>query len=642
VPDLAASAEKTAGIKEGESPMNLVLIETSGNQRYIFSTNKLRENVGASELTYRVGTEAVLQEVARVTRRAIYEENDLAGVQMRANLLNPDWNPPLQAGGCSIEVITATSGKALLLVENEDIGKNIVRSVTERALHEMPGLTVHGAISEPFGELARADFSGVHEAIGAVHRKLERLRFEMPSNEQRFLRLPFVAPCETSGSPASEAVFLSKEEREKNEAHRFSMVALAKRNALRDANEDKRSRIVDLLNTSFGISLYENPELLEKDFKELNWIAVVHADGNGLGEIFRSFDKHTGLTDRKCTEREYIEKYRRFSLALDVCTINAAGEALGRLQQRFRAEEEENTQRHGRTTIQRADEVIPVVPLILGGDDLTLICDGQYALKLVCDFLTQFERETQNITAKEYLKGLVGEKTVLEILGNIIPEIADSAFHVGRLGICAGVAIVKPHFPFHQAYELAESLLRSAKEVKSKTPHPSSALDFHILYDSTASELSLIRESLKTDDGASWLFARPYVVSEYNDSLPPDDWVVPRRWRELEKRVASMLTRDAEDQNRRRLPNSQLHALREALFLGKHEADAHARLVHHRYKDEGFQALLCSDENDPSLFFEEQHDGKAGHTTHFLDALDIVEFRKGEEVKDGRQKLSDK
>src|SRR2546423_178762 len=104
--------------------MNIVLIETSGNQHYIFATNKLRENVGASELTYRVGTQFVLGAVEKETNKAIYEEDDLDGRKMRANLLNPAVNPPL-GNGNKVEVITATSGKALLLVADSATGERI-------------------------------------------------------------------------------------------------------------------------------------------------------------------------------------------------------------------------------------------------------------------------------------------------------------------------------------------------------------------------------------------------------------------------------------------------------------------------------------------------------------------------------------
>ena len=62
----------------------------------------------------------------------------------------------------------------------------------------------------------------------------------------------------------------------------------------------------------------------------------------------------------------------------------------------------------------------------------------------------------------------------------------------------------------------------------------------------------------------------------------------------------------------------------------KKEVDARAKLIAHRYdkpekKDEPFKKLYVNKEKDKeSLFFDE--DGE--QLTHFLDALDIVEFWK--------------
>lgn len=233
---------------------------------------------------------------------------------------------------------------------------------------------------------------------------------------------------------------------------------------------------------------------------------------------------------------------------------------------------------------------IPAIPLVLGGDDLTIICDGQYAISFTKDFLTKFVEETKK------------------------PKIQDIFPNGVDLGICAGIAIIKPHYPFHQAYHLAEQLLQSAK--KSKDVSPSiSALDYHVLYDSSGVDLDEIRRKFK-----DFQVARPYIVSDETDlgELADNDWVKHRKFSELQTRVETMLK---EEDGKRKIPNTQLHTLRERLHLGTNEAKAFASTIKHRYPT--FEKL------EPLFFLNE----KSEEFTHFLDAMEIVEFWKGLEEK---------
>lgn len=544
--------------------MNLLLIETSGNQNYIFSTNKLRENIGASELTYQIGTKYVLNEVSKHSDKVIYDDNPL---QLQRNLLDTNLNP-IVGNGNKVEVIIATSGKAILLVdedENQQISKEIIRNVTKNALKDMPGLKVNGAIVR-----VKDDLSDIHEAIGEVHRKLDENRYQIPSNEQRFMRLPFVAPCATSGLPAQ--TFDKEGDKE------ILVSQLSKTKA-----ENKTYGIQRIKKVFSGIKFISS-EKIEK----CEWVAVIHADGNGLGEIFLNFEDVS-----KAQNRKYIELYRKFSLKLDRCTISATKVALENLwnvkAKEFAEKKRVNVGELSEDDLEKIK--IPVVPLVFGGDDLTVLCEGKYAVKFVKDFLDEFFEQTKS---NELVKSIVGEK---------------------GLGICAGIAIIKPHYPFHQAYELAEQLLKSAKQVKEKSPNtPATALDYHVLYDSAGASLDEIRGKL-----GKFKVARPYVIDyESNGDETNAIWLQNRDFKELITRVKAMIE---EEDGKRKLPNSQLHTLRERLHLGREETEAYASTIKHRYKSFG--------NLEPLYFTETNEKNKNDNFTYFLDAIEISEFWEG-------------
>jgi hypothetical protein len=549
----------------------VVLIETAGNQRTIFQTNRQRESLGASELIYQVGTGYVLD--------ALGHDETVASdpTRLDAFLVDRMQNPRIEdnadednADERAVEILIATSGKAILVVRDRKRGEEIVAHVTRRAVIESPGVTVSGAVVE-----SERDTNGLpsarqlDDAIYRAHQRHEELAALLPSGDLRFPRLPFVEDCVSSGLPAAPVW-------DKNEGGALAEPFAARRNA-HDAAWKRMSAALETNRLTRRIQDLEG--------KGYTWTAVVHADGNGLGGIFLDFATHAGAA----SFRDYIEKLRRFSLAIDECTRKAALQAMD-----------------ATWPAELFEKDVPLIPLVLGGDDLTVLCDGGRAIAFTTAFLRTFEEETRKSPP----------------ITCVAPE---------GLSACAGIAIVKPHFPFHRAYELAEDLIKKAKMVKDKArldgkPMPCSAFDFQIVFDTSVSDLKDIRDRMTARDGSGTsLTFRPYVVSDAEriGRLSGKDWLALHHFDRLMV-CKDLLMAEVKDDGSRdgglALPRGQQHALRWALGEGKDIADARLEEIRHRYP------LDWNTLAPHGTLLVPTQDGASTYSTYLVDAMDLADL----------------
>lgn len=546
--------------------VHLVLIETGGNQGFIFGSNKLRECVGASELVRRVVAEDFLGQELERLGFAVGKIEDPAS---------------------DTEIVVAVSGKAMLLVKDAAKGRRIVGAITSRALRDAPGLTVLGVVGRqfPFGT------GNMQAQVGAIHRLYETARSTLPGPESRFQRLPIVAECATTGLPASHVM------QEGDRSILVSAVAKAKQGRKDQALHRIRT---DIQPADWDLSAsFDHLSKMVDGREDDSWLAMVHADGNGLGEIFVDFadQAHTG------DDRDYVGKLRRFSNDIDAWTRTAFRRALEQVM-----------------VYHEELSPLPILPLVLGGDDLTVVCEGRLALPFTAYYLKYFEEETRAVS-------------------DLIPSRP-------YLTASAGVAIVKPHFPFAAAYDLADGLARSAKEVKRRQrddasgAYLNSALDFHVLYDSTAFDLDLIRERMAVDGATTRLFGGPYVLAAQatvSDDRAADvdaTWADLHSWNALLHR-ASALDKADDDDDRPTVPSHVLHALRSAVQQGHAVGTAHASQLHARLGGKGQAALnrlLPTSTGNPRPFFIESttkttsETGEASPPIRFTQLLDLMEL----------------
>ncbi|HEX4606990.1 MAG TPA: hypothetical protein VH092_02175, partial [Urbifossiella sp.] len=254
---------------------------------------------------------------------------------------------------------------------------------------------------------------------------------QTPGTACRFLRLPVVAECGTSGLPAAKA------ERDPDDREVLrSAVTLAKRGASQ-AGIDRMRKIA---RAGGEHHIARTPDDLDR-LEGINWLGVVHADGNGLGQVFLKFHDYARTT----SDDEYVSRLRAFSDAVNAAAEAAFREALAGV-------------RWGQSDDQRAKS-LPVVPIVLGGDDLTVVMDGSHAIRFAVDYLAAFERITS------------ADRVITPIMKAAYPDTD------GRVTACAGVAVVKLHYPFSAAYHLAEELIQSAKLFAKSFNPPQSGVD---------------------------------------------------------------------------------------------------------------------------------------------------------------------
>jgi hypothetical protein len=336
-----------------------------------------------------------------------------------------------------VSIIVGAAGNARAKGNREAIAR-MYRDFPAQVAQMAPGITISQAVVPMAGSAAtRAEMNELEERL-KVARSSPAAPLGVLVGTTASLRYPRTGrPCVTSLNLDGVETALD-----------------AATAAKRETSEDADRGLARKLNLKHGRLPFDFSELT--GVREGAWLAVVHIDGNNLGKLIQA--RFSGDNAEK--------DYHDFSEQLSKCTVNACKEAWQVLEP------------------YNPRDRYPARPLVLGGDDLTLVIRADLALAFVDAYLLAFEGEC----ARE-----------LQF----------------KLTAAAGVALVKDSFPFFQAHRLAEALCARAKSVSRDV----STVAFHRLSSSFVGDFSDV-QSRELRAGSTELFFGPYESGVEVSRLP--------------------------------------------------------------------------------------------------------------------------
>lgn len=422
-----------------QSEIVYVKLAVEGIQKYICSTGKLKEMIGGSEIINKIAEDGFYGEILR-------EEMGLEETTTLADM------------GGHYRVVQANAGTLGLLVANKEAAADFLRKASLNLLANYPGLPFYGAFAA--FDIADKDKSreNYQKARGEVDVAIANQR-NLGGVPSGCGLLPILVSARLDGLPAAAM----------EDDERLSLPSLAKSapGLIKDA--DRRLRQNEI--APDGVTLVWENDLEKLLQGEKNKVALICIDGNDLGKMF----KNRLEAAKGQSLMESIDAMSSLSKLVKDANEGAFAHACGLLAKY----EVDRLKKLGRKVTPL---VMPLRPLVMGGDDLTIIARADIALAFTIAFAKKFEE----IGAGE------------------------------NLSVGIGMVVMDASYPFAKAFPLAESLQDNAKKLTAgfEPKQRPSSIDYLVLTEDVENDEKKVRQRLYTGAGGERLTAKPFIVTQ--------------------------------------------------------------------------------------------------------------------------------